>query len=123
MTCSREGGLEALRHRPSPGAPRRLSVQQLAQLPTLLQRGPEACGFRGQRWARGRIAAVIQLAFGVSYHPRQAGRLCQVIGWSRKSPRVVPVNATKPRLRTGAATRGRPSKRGAGTATTPLLHR
>jgi hypothetical protein len=47
MRRAREGGPEALRHRPSPGAPRRLSADHLARLPALLHRGAEAYGFRG----------------------------------------------------------------------------
>ena len=60
-TRAHEEGPAALRHRPPPGAPRRLSAEPLARLPALLPRGPEAYGFRGERWTRGRIAAVIQL--------------------------------------------------------------
>jgi transposase len=86
MKRARAGGLEAIRHRPPPGAPRRLRPAQLAQLPALLETGPEAYGFRGQLWTRGRIAAVIQLEFGVSYHLRHVGRLCQVIRWSPQKP-------------------------------------
>ena len=86
MTRARQGGSEALRHRPPPGAPRRLSAEQLAQLPELLHRGPEAYGFRGQLWTRGRIAAVIRVAFGISYHPRRVGRVCQAIRWSPQKP-------------------------------------
>jgi transposase len=86
MTRARQGGPEALRHRPPPGAPRRLTPEQLIQLPGLLDRGPEAYGFRGQLWTRGRIAAVMQLVFGVSYHPRHVGRLCQAIRWSPQKP-------------------------------------
>ncbi len=86
MLRARQGGAEALRHRPAPGAPRRLTTDQLTQLPALLERGPEAYGFRGQIWTRGRIAAVIQLTFGVSYHPRHVGRLCQAIRWSPQKP-------------------------------------
>jgi transposase len=71
---AREGGPDALRHRPPPGAPRRLSAEPLAQLPALLQPGPEAYGFRGQLWTRSRIAAVIRAPFGVSSHPRHVGR-------------------------------------------------
>jgi transposase len=82
----REGGIPALRHRPSPGAPRRLSAEQFARLPELLRRGPEAYGFRGQVWTRTRIAAVIRLECGVSYHPRHVGRLCQTIRWSPQKP-------------------------------------
>lgn len=86
VTRVREGGPQALRHRPPPGAPPRLAPEQLARLPSLLERGPEAYGFRGQLWTRGRIAAVIQRAFGVSYHPRHVGRLCKAIRWSPQQP-------------------------------------
>ena len=86
MRRARQGGPEALRHHPAPGAPRRLTADQLAQLPALLERGPEAYGFRGQLWTRSRIAAVIQLTFGISYHPRHVGRLCHVLRWSPQKP-------------------------------------
>jgi transposase len=79
MTRARQGGAAALRARPSPGAPRRLTPEQLARLPTLLGRGPEAYGFRGALWTRGRIAAVIHVEFGIAYHPRHVSRLCKTI--------------------------------------------
>src|SRR5918999_6386087 len=83
---AREGGPEALRHRPPPGAPRRLAAAQLARLPDLLHRGAEADGFRGQVWTCGRIAAVLRLAFGVSYHPVPVGRWLKAIRWSPQKP-------------------------------------
>jgi transposase len=83
---AREGGPDALRHRPPPGAPRRVSAAQLARLPALLHQGPEAYGFRGQLWTRGRIAAVMHLEFGVWYHPSHVGRLLQAMRWSRQKP-------------------------------------
>jgi transposase len=86
MTRAREEGPDALRHRPPPGAPRRLSAEQLARLPELWQRGPEAYGFRGQLWTRRRVAAVIQLEYEIAYHPRHVGRLCQAIRWSPQKP-------------------------------------
>jgi transposase len=86
MTRARQAGPEALRHRPPPGAPRRVSTEQLARLPDLLRRGAEAYGFRGQVWTRGRVAAVLQLAFGVSYHPVHVGRLLKAIRWSPQKP-------------------------------------
>ncbi|HEX2277215.1 MAG TPA: IS630 family transposase [Candidatus Tectomicrobia bacterium] len=82
----RNGGLQALRHRPPPGAPRRLAAEQLARLPALLHRGPEAYGFRGHVWTRGRVAVVLRLEFGVSYHPGHVGRLLKAVRWSPQKP-------------------------------------
>ena len=65
-----------------------------------------------QLWTRGRIAAVIRLAFGVSYHPTHVGRLCKAIRWSPQKP------ARRARQRDEAAIArwrerpGPPSKRG-----------
>jgi transposase len=86
MARARNVGPEALRRRPPPGAPRRLSPEQLARLPELWHRGPPAYGFRGELWTRSRVAALIRLECGVSYHPRHVGRLLKEIGWSPQKP-------------------------------------
>lgn len=86
MKRAREGGPEALRHRPPSGAPCRLSAEPLARLSALLHWGAEAYGFRGQVWPRGRIAAVIRLACGVTYHPSPVGRLLKTLRWRRQKP-------------------------------------
>ena len=83
---ARTAGPDALRHRSPPGAPSRLTAEQLARLPALLHQGPTAYGFRGDLWTRSRIAAVIRLAFGVSYHPGHISRVCQAIRWSPQKP-------------------------------------
>lgn len=83
---ARGGGVEALRHRPPPGAPWRLTAAPRAHLSALLQQGPEAYGFRGEVWTRGRMAAVIRLTYGVAYHPPHVGRLCKAIRWSPQKP-------------------------------------
>jgi transposase len=86
MTRARQGGLEALRRGPPPGAPRRLTDAQLARLPALLQPGAAAYGFRGQLWPRARVAVLIRLACGVSYHPVHVGRLLKAMRWSPQQP-------------------------------------
>lgn len=86
LTRAREGGPEALVHRPPPGPRRRLSAEPLTRLPALLARGAEAYGFRGQVWTRGRIAVIIRLEFGVSSQPGHSGRLLDAIGWSLQKP-------------------------------------
>jgi transposase len=76
---ARQDGPQALRHRPPPGAPRRLAAD-------LLRRGPEAYGFRGQVWTRQRVAEVIRVAFGMVYHPTHVGRLLKALRWSPQKP-------------------------------------
>ena len=83
---ARQDGLQALRHRPPPGAPRRLAAEQLAHLPDLLRRGPDAYGFRGQVWTRKRVAEVIRVTFGIRYHSTHVGRLLKAIHWSPQKP-------------------------------------
>jgi transposase len=87
MTRARQGGPAALRARPSPGAPRRLTSAQLTRLATLLERGPEAYGFRGRIWTRKRVAEVMRRELGVAYHPTQVGRLLKARRWSPQKPR------------------------------------
>jgi transposase len=86
MRRARNSGPDALRHRPPPGARRRLTDEQLARLPALLDQGPETYGFRGAVWTRTRIAVVIRVEFGISYHPAHISRLCQAIRWSPQKP-------------------------------------
>jgi len=81
-----EGGVERLRHRPSPGAKSRLSQAQQQTLLALLEPGAEAHGFRGDVWTQPRIARLIKREFGVSYHPRHMGRLLKALGWSQQKP-------------------------------------
>lgn len=86
MKRGREGGVEGLRKRTSPGAPPRLSEEQRTQLPKLLARGAETYGFRGEVWTCERVAEVILKEFGVSYHPAHVSRLVREVGLSLQKP-------------------------------------
>ena len=86
MRRGREGGVEALRRRPLPGAPPKLTVEQRVQVPVLLARGAEAYGFRGEVWTAKRVATVIRREFGVRYHPNHVGKLLRAAGWSVQKP-------------------------------------
>jgi hypothetical protein len=73
-------GPEALRHHPSPGALPERITELRAQLPGLLARGAEACGFHGHVWTAARGVQAIMRACGMSplqspsqsYHARTA---------------------------------------------------
>jgi transposase len=81
-----EGSVQALRHKPPPGAPSRLSDDQRARLPELLAQGAQAHGFRGELWTCERVTVVIRREFGVSYHPAHVSRVVRALGLSLQKP-------------------------------------
>jgi len=81
-----EGVEEGLRAHPASGRPPKLTPEQRAQLPALLDRGAEAYGFRGQVWTCKRVGAVIRRTFGVTYDPSHIARLLHRLGYSVQRP-------------------------------------
>ncbi|MEM6282415.1 MAG: IS630 family transposase [Chloroflexota bacterium] len=79
-------GLSGLKRRPGGGPKKRLTDDQLAQLPGLLEQGAEAYGFRGDVWNRPRVAEAIYQTFGVRYTPTHVGRLLKQMGWTYQKP-------------------------------------
>jgi transposase len=78
--------VEELRRHPAPGPTPKLTTEQVAQIPALLDRGAEAYGFRGQVWTCKRVAEVIQRTFGVTYHPAHISRLLHALRHSVQQP-------------------------------------
>jgi transposase len=60
----------------------------VAQLPSMLDRGPAHYGFVGAFWSRPRIAEVIASTFGIRYTPQHVGRLLHLLDWSYHKPLV-----------------------------------
>ena len=81
-----EGVEEGLRAHPASGRPPKLTLEQRAQLPALLDRGAEAYGFRGQVWTCKRVGEVIRRTFGVTYDPSHIARLLHRLGYSVQRP-------------------------------------
>lgn len=81
-----EGGLEALKAKPHPGRPARLSTEQKKQLEHVLLKGPQAAGFATDLWTLPRIAKVIEHEFGVRYHPGHVWHVLRKMGWSCQKP-------------------------------------
>jgi transposase len=84
----RDQGVEGLRRHPAPGRQSRLTPEQLAQIPALLEAGAEASGFRGQIWTYQRVAEVIRRRYGVRYHPAHVSRLVHAVRHSVQRPRA-----------------------------------
>src|SRR5262249_36777930 len=81
-----QGVEEGLRRHPAPGPAPKLTPEQLAQLPALLDRGAEAPGFRGQAWTCKRVGEVIRCTFGVTSDPSHISRLLHRLGDSVQRP-------------------------------------
>jgi transposase len=86
LARGRAGGVAALRRRPAPGPPPKLTEAQRTALPALLARGSEAFGFAGEVWTTKRVAALIAVRFGVRYHPAHVSRLLRALDWSPQQP-------------------------------------
>jgi transposase len=83
---ARDDGPEALRARPAPGHPPKLTPDQKRLIPEFLWHGAEAYGFRGEVWTCARIARVIEEEFGVRYHKGHVSRLLQELHWTPQVP-------------------------------------
>jgi transposase len=83
---ARAGGPEALRARPAPGRPPKLSAARKRLIPDFLWHGPEAYGFRGEVWTCGRVARVIEEELGARYHKGHVSRLLKELRWTPQVP-------------------------------------
>jgi transposase len=79
-------GAAALAAKPTPGAPRKLTDRHREQLVHRLLQGARAHGFPTELWTLKRIAAVIQVHFGVRYHPSHVWKVLRGLGWSCQVP-------------------------------------
>jgi transposase len=78
-------GLEA---KPTPGAPTRLSDQQLGHLEKLLLQGAKAHGWHNDLWTADRVARLVRQRFDVSYHPEHIRKILKRrLGWTSQKPK------------------------------------
>jgi transposase len=83
----REGGKDALRAKPVPGRPPRLSGQQIARLYALIVgRDPRQLSFEFALWTRQMVRQVIRREFGVALSVVSVGRLLRTMGLSPQRP-------------------------------------
>jgi transposase len=69
-----------------PGRKPRLKAADLRWIERGLKRGPQALGYETNLWTSWRVAHLIESECGVRYHPSQAWRILQQLGWSCQRP-------------------------------------
>jgi transposase len=94
-----DGGPDALRRRPAPGPPPKLSDAQKGLIPEFLWHGAEAYGFAGEVWTCARVASVIQEELGVLYHKDHVGRLLKELNWTPQMPIKRAIQRDEPAIR------------------------
>jgi transposase len=82
----RRNGVSALKAKPAPGRPARLTPAQFKRLPTLLLRGALAWGYSTDLWTTERIGKLIEREFKVRFHRAHVGRLLADLHWSCQKP-------------------------------------
>ena len=83
----REGGLDALRAKPVPGRPPRLSGGQLQRLYTLVVgNDPRQLQFTFALWTRAMVRELIRREFGAALSEVSVGRLLRKLGLSPQRP-------------------------------------
>lgn len=68
------------------GAPCKLTMEQLQELPSRLKKGAPFYEFEGDYWTQARVKVVIQMVFGVEYEVKQVGRILKKINWTLQKP-------------------------------------
>jgi transposase len=61
-------GQKGLASKPHPGRPRKLTAQQHALLAKLLQKGPQAFGWKTEHWTARSVAALVWRHFKIRHH-------------------------------------------------------
>ena len=121
----REGGQDALRARPVPGRPPKLSGEQMRRLYTLIAGAdPRQLEFGFALWTRDMVRTLIRREFQVSLSAVSVGRLLRTLGLVAAAAAVAGL-AGRPRRRAALARRGVPGdpRAGQGRGGDDLLRR
>lgn len=81
-----KAGAEALRAKPPPGRPAKLSHRHKMDLRKRLLRGARSNGFSTDLWTCRRIVQVIKRRYGVVYHVDSMPRFLAGLGFSCQKP-------------------------------------
>jgi len=89
LAAFRDRGPQALKARPVPGRPPKLTVTQEKVALRWLRGNPIEHGFTTELWTAARLALLIEEEFGIQYHPGHVRKLLHDWGFSVQRPRRV----------------------------------
>lgn len=79
-------GTQGLRGSKAPGPAPKLTAAQQEELSSLIDAGPQACGYQSGVWTGPMIGELIRARFGVNYHNHHIPRLLHQLGFSVQRP-------------------------------------
>ncbi len=82
----KKNGEKALKSKPVPGRPEKLTERQKQTLVRTLVEGPLKSGYSTDLWTLGRVAKMIDDRFGVIYHPGHVWKILKELGLSHQKP-------------------------------------
>ena len=80
------GGQMALKAKPVPGRPSRLTSKEKKRLVRFLIQGALAHGYPTEVWTTQRIADLIERRWGVKYHRNHVAKILHQMGWRYHKP-------------------------------------
>lgn len=86
VRMAREGGADALKAKPTPGRPRKLSARQEKTVVGWIGRSPTRYGFPDELWTSRRVASLIEERFGVHFNANYLVEWLTLRGLSAQKP-------------------------------------
>lgn len=98
MTAYRAGGDDAIRLKPIPGRPPKLSKRQEASVLSWLAKSPKAFGYQTDLWTTRRLAEVIEKRFAVRFNANYLAEWLTSRGYSPQKPETTAVERDNPAI-------------------------
>jgi len=98
VRAHRAGGDDALKARPTPGRPPKLTRRQEGSVLAWLARSPKAFGYKTDLWTTRRLAEVIEKRFGVRFNANYLAAWLTDRGHTPQKPEVKAVERDNPAI-------------------------
>jgi transposase len=86
VRMAREGGADALKAKPTPGRPRKLTARQEKAVLNWVGKSPTRYGFPDELWTSRRLASLVEQRFGVHFNSNYLVEWLTLRGLSAQKP-------------------------------------